>query len=41
MSGLWTDEDPCVQFWLEKEALSGVIEPITNKYEWHLMVTRL
>ena len=37
---LWTDEDPCVQIWLEKDALSGVLEPITNKYDVSLMVAR-
>ena len=37
---LWTNKDPCVQFWLEKDALSGVIEPITDKYDVSLMVAR-
>ena len=37
---LWTDKDPCVQIWLEKDALSGVLEPITNKYDVSLMVAR-
>jgi hypothetical protein len=37
---LWTDKDPCVQIWLEKDALSGVIEPITRKYDVSLMVAR-
>jgi hypothetical protein len=37
---LWTDKDVCVQIWLEKDALSGVLEPITNKYDVALMVAR-
>jgi len=26
---LWTDDDPCVQIWLEKDALAGVIAQVT------------
>jgi hypothetical protein len=38
---LWTWKGaPCVQVWLEKDALAGVIEPITDKYDVPLMVAR-
>ena len=37
---LWTDDDPCVQIWLEKDALAGVIAPVTRKYDVSLMVAR-
>jgi hypothetical protein len=37
---LWTDEDPCVQIWLEKDALAGVVSQITDKYDVSLMVAR-
>src|SRR5262249_831538 len=37
---LWTDDDDCVQIWLEKDALAGVIEPVTDKYDVALMVAR-
>ena len=37
---LWTDADAYVEVWLEKDALSGVIYPITSKYDVPLMVAR-
>jgi hypothetical protein len=37
---LWTDKDPLVQIWLEKDALSGVISPVTRKYDVGLFPAR-
>jgi hypothetical protein len=37
---LWRDADSYVEIWLEKDALAGVIYPITNKYDVPLMVAR-
>jgi hypothetical protein len=37
---LWTDEDPCVQIWIEKEGLTSVIQPITDKYDVALCPAR-
>jgi hypothetical protein len=37
---LWTDADAYVEVWLEKDALSGVIYPVTSMYDVPLMVTR-
>jgi hypothetical protein len=37
---LWADADAYVEVWLEKDALSGVIYPITSKYDVPLMVAR-
>jgi hypothetical protein len=37
---LWTDADCYVEIWLEKDALSGVIYPITSMYDVPLMVAR-
>ena len=37
---LWPDADCYVEVWLEKDALSGVIMPITAKYDVPLMVAR-
>lgn len=37
---LWNDADCYVEIWLEKDALSGVIMPITSKYDVPLMVAR-
>jgi hypothetical protein len=37
---LWRDIDEYVEIWLEKDALAGVIVPITEKYDVPLMVTR-
>ncbi len=36
----WEMQDEQVQIWLEKDALAGVIKPITNKYRVPLYVTR-
>jgi hypothetical protein len=35
---LWADADCYVEFWLEKDALSGVIYPVTDMYAVPLMV---
>ena len=37
---LWADADAYVEIWLEKDALAGVIYPITSKYVVPLMVAR-
>jgi hypothetical protein len=37
---LWADADCYVEIWLEKDALSGVIYPITSMYDVPLMVAR-
>jgi hypothetical protein len=37
---LWTDADSYVEIWLEKDALAGVIYPITSMYDVPLMVAR-
>lgn len=37
---LWNDIDSYVEVWLEKDALSGVITPITSLYDVPLMVAR-
>ena len=37
---LWSDADCYVEIWLEKDALSGVIFPITSEYDVPLMVAR-
>lgn len=37
---LWTDADCYVEVWLEKDALAGVIQPITSLYDVPLMVAR-
>src|SRR5262245_41768556 len=37
---LWTDADSYVEIWLEKDALSGVIYPITSMFDVPLMVAR-
>jgi hypothetical protein len=37
---LWDKIDAYVEVWLEKDALSGVIFPITSKYDVPLMVAR-
>jgi hypothetical protein len=37
---LWTDADAYVEIWLEKDALSGVILPVTAQYDVPLMVAR-
>ena len=37
---LWTDADAYVEIWLEKDALAGVVYPITSAYDLPLMVAR-
>jgi hypothetical protein len=37
---LWYDADTYVEVWCEKDALAGVIYPITSKYDVPLMVAR-
>ncbi len=37
---LWRDADAYVEVWLEKDALSGVLWPITSMYDVPLMVAR-
>jgi hypothetical protein len=37
---LWSDIDAYVEIWLEKDALPGVITPITSLYDVPLMVAR-
>jgi hypothetical protein len=37
---LWTDASSYVEIWLEKDALSGVVYPVTSMYDVPLMVAR-
>jgi hypothetical protein len=37
---LWRDADCYVEIWLEKDALSGVVLPVTSMYDVPLMVAR-
>jgi hypothetical protein len=37
---LWSDADCYVEIWLEKDALSGVIYPVTSMFDVPLMVAR-
>lgn len=37
---LWTEANCYVEIWLEKDALSGVIIPVTSEYDVPLMVAR-
>lgn len=37
---LWTDAGAYVEVWLEKDALAGVVQPITSAYDVPLMVAR-
>ena len=37
---LWHDADCYVEFWLEKDALAGVVWPITRQFDVTLMVAR-
>jgi len=37
---LWADADAYVEVWLEKDALSGVVYPVTAEYDVPLMVAR-
>ena len=36
----WQNQENYVEVWVEKDALSGVLEPITRKYHVHLLVNR-
>lgn len=36
----WTSQNKWIEVWVEKDALSGVFEPITNKYDVYLVVGR-
>jgi hypothetical protein len=37
---LWTDAGAYVEVWIEKDALAGVVMPVTRKYDVPLMVAR-
>jgi hypothetical protein len=37
---LWRDADASVEVWIEKDALAGVIAPVTREYDVSLAVTR-
>jgi hypothetical protein len=37
---LWAEADVYVEIWLEKDALSGVVFPVTSRYDVPLMVAR-
>src|ERR1019366_1809038 len=37
---LWTNADAYVEIWLEKDALAGVVMPVTSSYDVPLMVAR-
>jgi hypothetical protein len=37
---LWFDTDAYVEIWIEKDALAGVIYPVTSRHDVPLMVTR-
>ena len=37
---LWADADSYVEVWLEKDALAGVVMPVTSVYDIPLMVAR-
>jgi hypothetical protein len=37
---LWDNADSYVEVWLEKDALAGVVEPVTSQYDVPLMVAR-
>ncbi|MDH3779363.1 MAG: hypothetical protein OES15_00760 [Nitrosopumilus sp.] len=36
----WENQEYYVEVWVEKDALSGVLEPVTRKYHVHLLVNR-
>lgn len=36
----WNDQENYAEVWVEKDALSGVLEPITREYHVHLLVNR-
>jgi hypothetical protein len=37
---LWRDAETYIEIWIEKDALAGVIYPVTSRYDVPLMVTR-
>jgi hypothetical protein len=37
---LWEEADAYLEIWLEKDALAGVVHPVTNEFDVPLMVTR-
>jgi hypothetical protein len=37
---IWNDQDAYVEIWLEKDALAGVLNPVTSQWDVPLMVTR-
>ena len=37
---LWAEQNVAVEIWLEKDALAGVINPVTGEYDVPLMVSR-
>ena len=37
---LWADADAYIEIWLEKDALSGVVYPVTSMFDVPLMVAR-
>jgi hypothetical protein len=37
---VWSDVDAYVELWLEKDALAGVVQPVTAKFDVPLMVAR-
>lgn len=37
---LWNDQDVYVEVWSEKEAISSIVSPITNKWDVPLMIAR-
>ena len=37
---LWSEADAYVEVWLEKDALAGVVWPVTDMYDVPLMVAR-
>ena len=36
----WKDQEYYVEVWVEKDALYGILEPITRRYHVHLLVNR-
>jgi hypothetical protein len=36
---LWENQTDYIEFWMEKETLSGIVHPVTAKYDIPLMVT--
>jgi hypothetical protein len=37
---LWAEQDSYIEIWLEKDALAGVVSPITTEFDVPLMVSR-